>query len=97
MTIGDFETVDGVECINLTVFDSVSGLRNTEKRLKTIASERRIPIHPELISAGLLDFVAEARKGGGERLFPALRANPAGPLLHWFSMGSVTALGTGVA
>lgn len=44
-----------------------------EKYLKTISSSRYIPIHPELINIGLLDYVAHLKAKGEDRLFPELR------------------------
>lgn len=41
-------------------------------RLKNIASIRRIPVHPQLIALGLLDFVALRKKQRHWRLFPEL-------------------------
>lgn len=43
-----------------------------EKRLKTKSSERLVPIHPELIRLGLLDFVESLKKKKEVRLFPEL-------------------------
>jgi integrase len=43
------------------------------KSLKTGSSRRRVPIHPELIAMGFLQFVDDRRKSGtGPRLFPRL-------------------------
>lgn len=47
--------------------------------LKTHASRRRVPIHPELIRIGFLAFAEARRKGGnGSRLFPGLKTNKYG-------------------
>jgi hypothetical protein len=47
-----------------------------KKTLKTAASRRRIPLHPELIKIGFLQFVADRKKAGvGPRLFPDLKAD----------------------
>jgi integrase len=43
-----------------------------EKRLKTLASERLVPIHPRLVELGLLDHVEMLRGRGEKRLFPEL-------------------------
>jgi integrase len=48
------------------------GELDDEKRVKTDAGERCIPIHPELKQLGFLDYVVERRKTGGARLFPEL-------------------------
>ena len=43
-----------------------------EKRLKTLSSERLVPIHPRLVEIGLLDHVEMLRGRGEKRLFPEL-------------------------
>lgn len=47
--------------------DAISG-----KRIKTNSSRRRVPIHPMLIEAGLIDYVEQQRKSGKPRLFPLI-------------------------
>lgn len=44
-----------------------------EKQLKNMASERLIPVHPKLITAGLIEHVETLRVKGETRLFPELR------------------------
>jgi integrase len=48
------------------------------RRLKNRGSERRVPLHPELVRAGFLDYVAERRQAGDVLLFPELRADAHG-------------------
>ena len=61
-----------------------------DKHLKTKQSTRRIPIHPELVKIGFLDFV-EARRADVDqpRLFPDLPNSPTGyfsdSFSKWFS------------
>jgi integrase len=43
-----------------------------EKSLKTATSRRRVPIHPEILAIGFLDFVTARRDVRCERLFPKL-------------------------
>ena len=51
----------------------------TGKTLKTKASRRRIPLHPELIKVGFLQFVEQRKKAGtGPRLFPDLKPDKYG-------------------
>lgn len=49
------------------------------KSVKTAFSRRNVPIHPELLSVGFLDFV-DARRGDNavQRLFPGLKKGPRG-------------------
>ncbi|TNF04754.1 MAG: site-specific integrase [Sphingomonadales bacterium] len=52
--------------------------------LKTQASRRRVPIHPELIRIGFLQFVdRQKQQGASARLFPALKPNKYGNLA-WY-------------
>jgi len=49
------------------------------KTLKTATSRRRIPVHPELIKIGFLQFVQARKKtASGPRLFPALKPDKYG-------------------
>lgn len=47
--------------------------RSSDKSLKTNNAQRDVPIHPELVRLGLLDYVRELRLAGHRRLFPELR------------------------
>ncbi len=69
-----------------------------DKRLKTKQSKRRVPIHPEIIRAGFLDFVAERRHDTSHpRLFPDLKRGASGyfsdPFSKWFGRFLNSALG----
>jgi len=68
--------------IDLSPFDA-RGVR-TEKRLKTASSQRQIPLHPELITAGFLRFV-ESRPERSGRLFPELPRGRNGGYSHALS------------
>jgi integrase len=50
------------------------------KRLKTRSSRRVIPLHPELVRLGFVDFVEKAKRERGRdaRLFPLLSPGPRG-------------------
>jgi integrase len=49
------------------------------KTLKTATSRRKIPLHPELIKIGFLQFVEQRKNAsGGPRLFPDLKADKYG-------------------
>lgn len=65
--------------------DEAAGLN-----LKNAASERRVPVHPELERLGFIGFVEEAREGRQERLFPLLKPNVYGRLTakwgEWWSV-----------
>lgn len=49
-------------------------------RVKNAASQRRVPIHDDLIAFGFLAFVASIRAAGHERLFHELKPNRYGKL-----------------
>ena len=54
------------------------------KRVKTRGSERRIPLHPELVRLGFLQHVETMRAAGHTRVFPELRPDPHGRLTDAF-------------
>lgn len=78
---GDVEEVDGVALIYVRATAE-------DQRLKTSAAERRIPVHPELVRLGFLDFVRAQRAKGEARLFPDLLPSRQGiysdPFSKWF-------------
>ncbi len=78
----DVIEVDGVHCLNLSEFGP-DGARVADKRLKTAASERIVPLHPAIIEAGFIQFVE--RQHNHDRLFPDLKAGRKGNFSHEFS------------
>jgi len=59
----DFKKAEGVHFYHL----STTGGRT----LKSQTTQRRVPIHADLIAEGLLDFVAEMNNSPEERMFPS--------------------------
>ncbi|WP_343208230.1 site-specific integrase [Bradyrhizobium sp. Ai1a-2] len=58
--------------------------RRAGKRVKTKASERVVPIHPELIRLGFLDYVKQrARDGADAWLFPLIAPDQRRALSAW--------------
>jgi integrase len=56
------------------------------KRVKTTSSIRVVPIHPELIRLGFLEYVQKASKRGANALlFPELKPGPKGSLAEGWS------------
>ncbi len=57
--------------------------------LKNKPSKREIPLHPELIRLGFLDYCQAMREAGHDRLFPRVQVsklnNAGGSLSSWFS------------
>ena len=56
-----------------------NGRSSSAKTLKTATSRRKIPVHPELIEIGFLQFVHTRKKtASGPRLFPDLKQEKGG-------------------
>lgn len=66
----DIKSSDGV--------DYIDNVETKDKRVKTEAGERRIPIHPVLKRVGFLDYVREQRAKGKERLWNNLSKDSLG-------------------
>jgi integrase len=64
--IADFRQEDGIPVISIDD-------QGEEKRVKTSAAKRLIPVHPELIRLGLLEYVDALRKKRLPRLFMELK------------------------
>jgi integrase len=61
----------------IAFFDVIT---TTDRRIKTAASKRRIPVHDDLRNLGLLEVVNAARKAGNRLLFPDLK-EPKGKIM----------------
>lgn len=57
---------------------------NTLRSVKNVAAEREVPIHPEILRLGFLEYVKALRVRGGTRLFPDLEAEKTPPGDMWF-------------
>ncbi|MBR1281593.1 hypothetical protein JQ597_06045 [Bradyrhizobium sp. AUGA SZCCT0177] len=59
--------------------------RKAGRRLKTKTSERVVPVHPQLIALGFLDYVDARRREDGENawLFPMVAPDQKGALKAW--------------
>jgi integrase len=60
LKVTDFTTENGTKCLRI------------QSELKTKASKRLIPIHPDLLALGLLDWVEEQNARKQTRLFPTV-------------------------
>lgn len=58
----------------LHVRDDLDDEEETDKRLKNEGSRRKVPIHPELLKMGFMEYVQIRRNQDGGRLFPTLNA-----------------------
>lgn len=63
----------------------ITSNRKAGRRLKTKTSERVVPVHPQLIALGFLDYVATRREEDGEQswLFPTVAPDKNGALKAW--------------
>lgn len=66
LRVTDFVTHQNIKCIRID--DTTEG-----QNLKNSSSRRMLPIHPALITLGLLDHVETVRASGSDRLFPELQ------------------------
>jgi integrase len=71
-------------------FFDVEETEDDDKKLKTAASRRRVPIHPELIDLGFLEYFQRMKEGGHPRLFMNLNKTSRGyhrKFSYWFLGG----------
>lgn len=85
LTVTEVGEADGVAFLDFSEYDSKTGERVAERSLKTPGSERRVPVHRDIVAAGFLTFVEERRRAGGGRLFPELSPGPDGLFSHGMS------------
>jgi len=82
----DIRHASGIDYIAISEFEA-SGRRAADKQVKTPSSTRNVPIHPDLVKLGFLDFV---RGRNSLRLFDELRRGPNGGFSHdasrWFGL-----------
>lgn len=81
--VGQLHTVDVSEV------DGVSAIRINDEgegqKLKTEVSNRVVPIHPDLVSLGFLDYVGRLRNSGDWRLFPQASSTAKNGAGNWIS------------
>ncbi|WP_232479977.1 site-specific integrase, partial [Sphingomonas sp. TX0522] len=79
----DVRSIENVLCFVVSDVDGGS------KRLKTAASRRLVPVHPELMRIGFAHYVSERRRSGDCRLFPDLSLDSlglySGKFAKWFA------------
>ncbi|MGO7398507.1 site-specific integrase [Rhizobium ruizarguesonis] len=56
-----------------------------DKSVKTAGSMRVVPVHPELVKLGFLDYHAKTKEKGGQRFFPLAERNDRGQMIADFS------------
>lgn len=86
LEVSDIERIDGVACFRMAEGTSKTG---EEKRVKTSASERLVPVHEELVRFGFLAFAEAQRLRGETHLFAELPVGHLGyrstGLSRWFA------------
>ena len=75
----DVEALGGVDVIR--VRPDAAG----NKRMKSRAAQRDVPVHRELVRIGFLDYAARQRAAGHEVLFPDLTPDKLGYYSDWFT------------
>ncbi|QYY34992.1 site-specific integrase [Ruficoccus sp. ZRK36] len=70
--LDDLKELDGIHYIMIRKTND-DGLPLADKRLKSKAAIREVPVHPELLELGFIDYVQEQAKKKSTRLFPELR------------------------
>lgn len=83
--VADVTIKDGVDIILIQTNDNTDESGDEEKRVKTEAGIRFVPIHPMLKRIGFLDFVEKRRQSKDKRLFPEIKPGPRGDLAHGMS------------
>lgn len=83
--LSDIVVIDNVSVILIRETDGEEDDLETEKRVKTENGIRYVPMHPMLIKAGLLQYIASISKAGKTRLFPDLKLDKRGYYSHEFS------------
>jgi integrase len=66
--VADVKEEHGIQYLDINTLDRRAG-----KRVKNKSSRRKLPLHPELIRVGFLEYVEDRRRSGDQRLFPDLR------------------------
>lgn len=79
----------GIWFIEITVESNDESEPDSKKSLKNSASRRFCPIHPTILTAGLLSYVEALKSSGFTRLFPELVADEMGKVgpraSEWFT------------
>ncbi|WP_198005558.1 DUF6538 domain-containing protein [Thioalkalivibrio thiocyanodenitrificans] len=86
LRVEDVREIDGMHCLiidDLTTEDG--GAQPRTKRLKNLASRRRLPLHPALIKVGFVRYVERLREQGAMQVFPALKPDRHGKYSAAFS------------
>lgn len=73
LLLSDFYVKDGIQAMSINI------LEDEDKSVKSAAAIRVIPVHPELINLGLLDYLQDVKALGlGPEVFPGIGINSDG-------------------
>lgn len=78
LLIKDVFEEDGIPCIRISD-------EGEHQKVKTEVSLRTVPLHPELIKMGFLEWVGSKRRVGETRLFPAAKAAAVNGQGNWIT------------
>lgn len=84
LLVDDVREMSGIHCIIIEA-DPEGGDEEDQKRVKTDAGKRFVPVHPEVLELGFLSYVEEMRAGHERRLFPELPIGKSGYYSDVFS------------
>ncbi|MFA0924978.1 site-specific integrase [Xanthomonas fragariae] len=78
LLIKDVCEEEGIPCIRISD-------EGEHQKVKTEVSLRTVPLHPELLKMGFLEWVDAKRKAGDTRLFPAAKATAVNGQGNWIT------------
>ena len=78
LLIKDVFKEDGIQCIRVSD-------EGEHQKVKTEVSLRTVPLHPELLKMGFLEWIDSKRKAGESRLFPAAKATAVNGQGNWIT------------
>jgi len=76
--VADVRQQDGQWIFHITRETARDG--DVKKTTKTKGSQRVVPVHPELIKCGFLEYLADVTKRGEKRLFPEIKPDARGQM-----------------
>ncbi len=81
------DVVKGEDGLTLSVIQDLGDEDDDtpETSVKNLTTQRRIPVHSELIRLGFSDYVEARKRAGDKRLFPAIPVAPGRPAGEYFS------------
>ncbi|ASK94493.1 integrase [Xanthomonas citri pv. vignicola] len=78
LLIKDVFEEDGIPCLRVSD-------EGEHQKVKTEVSLRTVPLHPELLKLGFLEWVDDKREAGENRLFPAAKATAVNGQGNWIT------------